>query len=106
MYRNLYKSKLLASISTDNTIDLLKIKGRLESSKENTSSTNINLIDQCQEAIISLPLIKENQSPKSFKLKFTKNNNKELIRKKILKGKLIKLINNSLFEEMNVEEVL
>ena len=106
MYRNLYKSKLLASISTDNTIDLLKIKGRLESSKENTSSTNINLIDQCQEEIISLPLIKENLSQKSFKLKFTKNNNKELIRKKILKGKLIKLINNSLFEEMNVEEVL
>lgn len=110
MYRNINKTKLYAALSTENTLDSCRIKkGNLNNSKQNTSKSYSNSIELIKEKINSFPLIKEKEksSPKfQFKLKFTKNNNNDFIRKKILKGKLIKLINNSQLEPNTDEEVV
>ena len=108
MYRNFNKSKLIANLSTEYTIDSLKFTKNKHNTSHQTANNNQKSIDESKEDSVSyMRTTKDKQSSKyQFKLKFTKNNNNDLIKKKIIKGKLMKLINNASLEQPLEEEVV
>lgn len=114
MYRNQNKSKLVSNFSSEHTTDTFKFnKSKYNTSLQTTSShRNKKSIDESkEESDHSLPPIIEREKEKvpskfKFKIKFIKNtNNNDIIRKKVIKGKLMKLINNSFLELDTEEEV-
>ena len=114
MYRNLNKSKLLLALSTtDNTFDTnkqTKIKLNTSNQTINKKAQQRSFEESKDESQISLPILTGREKEKTssnnqFKLKFSKHNNNDLIQKKIIKGKLMKLINNSSLEPHFEEEV-
>jgi hypothetical protein len=108
MYRNLNKSKFLAALSTEHTLDSFKFsKNKENTSLRTTSHKKHKSLDQSkEESANSLPHLKEKQVSKfQFKIKFTKNNQLDMNKKKIIKGRLMKLINNSSLEHHFEEEV-
>lgn len=109
MYRNLNKSKYLAALSTENTFDSFRHnRTKLNTSQRTTSQGKKTVSEENskEESLPLLPMKEKQQSTKfQFKLKFTKNNNGDLIKKKIIKGRLMKLINTSSLEHHIEEEV-
>jgi hypothetical protein len=113
MYRNSHKSKLLGNLSTEHTHDSFQFnKTKNNSSVYTTATLNHNFLEFSKEKTnVPLPSItdrdKEILNPKLvIKMNLLKStNNNDIIRKKIIKGKLMKLVKNSIFDNYIEEEV-
>jgi len=113
MYRNSHKSKLLGNLSTEPTLDSFQFKKTKNNLSINSTATlNHKFLEFSKENThVPLPSItdrdKEKPNPKLIlKMNLLKStNNNDIIRKKIIKGKLIKLVKNSIFDNYTEDEV-
>lgn len=101
MYRNKYKNIFIQTISSDNGANLST------NIQLTTTSYNKRQTVKLKTEIDSIPIIKHNEiipkPPQQSSTKLISNN--DFIQKKIIKGKLIKLINNSSLEYDADQEV-
>lgn len=114
MYRNTNKSKLIGNLSTEHTLDsfhFYKTKNNSSIHTLNTERNNkINDISKGNN-VFQLPPISDKDREKSnpkllLKLNLLKScNQTDVIRKKVIKGRLMKLVRNSIFDVYNEEEV-
>ncbi len=112
MYRNSNKFKLFGNLSSEPTIDSFQLyKTKNNSSIQTTATQHHKYLDLSKESPhVPLPSITERDKEKPntkliLKMNLLKSTNNDIIRKKIIKGKLMKLVKNSIFDNYTEEEV-
>jgi len=114
MYRNTNKSKLFGNLSTEHTLDSFHYNKTKNNSSIHTINTDRNnKTNDLSKAnqLFQLPPISDKDREKSnpkllIKINLLKNSNQtDAIRKKVIKGKLMKLVRNSIFDVYHEEEV-